>query len=435
MADPQLVAPQPKGLTKLAIGVGIGSIVEYYDIFVAAPAAAIVWPTVFFAWASPAIASALALLTFGSSYLLRPVGAVIFGHFGDKLGRRSMVLATMSIMGISMAGMGLDPSYASIGISSVVLLLTFRALTGVSLGGEFGGGVSWLVEHAAKSKWRAFWTLWAQPSTIGSALASFAFASVAAAFGPQLLTIGWRIPFLLGASLIVIAIVIRYTLEESPLFRSLYEKKLVEKSPVSAAVKQYWKQILLLALLFATIITAGGGLQAYYGTAYLVASGVTSSFASFSAGVGAAAGSIFLVVGAICGDKIGRKRTFLISLGGVLVAIIAYIPLLSSLNPAAIMAGQIFEQVTAAIGIAMSSVVFAEYFPTRVRYSASGLSYNFAQLISGVMITFVMPSIVASNGGVIRSAPFIIASVAILAIISLACGLKLRETSGDRMAL
>jgi MFS family permease len=345
------------------------------------------------------------------------------------------MLVTFSVMGIGLLGIGVDPSFASVGITSVVFLFIFRALFGLGLGGEFGGGVSWLVEYAAKSKWRAFWTLWSQPSTIGSAVSAFSFSLLAALYGKNFLTFGWRVPFYIATLLILFGIIIRYSLQESPLFNQLQQRNEVEKAPAKMALKENWKGIMLLGGTLLFIVTPGGALQAIFGTSYLVARGLTASFATFSAAIGASVGSVFLIIGALSGDLFGRKKTFLFSSVIMIVALIVYLPLLSTLNPSLIYSAQIFEQAAAGIGIPMTSVIFAEYFPTRYRYSASGLSFQFGNLFFGIIVTFIMPLIIAISGGVLASTFAVTALMVASALISLVCILFLRETKGDKMAI
>lgn len=434
MQKPAPSSAKSQSLARLALGVGLGSVIEYYDFFIAVFAATIVWPSVFFSWTSPSVAYALSLASFGVLYFTRPVGAYIFGHYGDRLGRRTLVLWTLSIMGVGVIGVGLDPSYATIGISSVILLFVFRGLFGLGLGGEFGGAASWLIEASHKSRWRAFWALWSAPSQIGYALASFSFSLIAVIYGRELFTIGWRIPFLIGAFLIIIGIIIRYTLEESSLFRSLKESNRIQKSPALYALKQRWKQILLLSGVLITILLPSGGLQASYGIPYLLAYGIPSSFITYSIGISAAIGAIFLIVGPIASERFGRKRTLFVTAIIAIASIIVYLPLLRTLDPSLIILAQILVQSTAAAGLAISATVFAEYFPTSFRYSGSGLSFQLGGLYYGIIVTFVEPVILARLG-ILPSATYIVLTVAVAMIISLVCILALRETRGERMEL
>lgn len=420
-------------LTKLAIGVGMGSFIEYFDFFIAAVTAAVVWPHVFFSWASAPLAYSLSLISFGVLYFTRPIGAYLFGYYGDRVGRRALMVVTLSVMAVGMAGVGLTPSFATIGIASVVLLFAFRIVFGLGIGGEFGGGASWLVEYAKKSKWRAFWTVWIQPSIMGSAVASFVFTAVAAGYGNALFTIGWRIPFLVGTFMIIVAFVIRYKLTESPLFRTLKEKHEIEHNPASRVIKERWKSILLLAGIF-MFIPSVGNMQAVYSTAYLAARGLSPSFAVFSAGVGAAVGSIFLIMAGFLGEFMGRKKTFLFSELIQIIALLVYVPLLNTLNPSLVILAQIFLEAAVAIGVTMSSVVFAEYFPTRYRASGAGLSFQFGGLIAGIEATFILPLIIVLGGGAISSAPDVMLLMIVVTILSLVFTLGLKETKGERMA-
>lgn len=411
----------------------MGSIIEYYDFFIAVFAASIVWPAVFFSWASPAVAYGLSLTSFGILYFTRPIGAYIFGHFGDRLGRRSLVLWTLSIMGIGVVGVGLDPSYGSIGFSSVALLFFFRGLFGLGLGGEFGGAASWLVEASQKSRWRAFWAIWSAPSQIGYALASFNFAILAAIYGKGFFQVGWRIPFLVGGLLIIVGIVIRYRLTESPLFQTLKQRNDVKKNPANYALKKRWRQILLLSGILMVVLLPSGVLQASYGIIYLRTIGVSTSFITFSIGIAAAIGAIFLVLSALSGERFGRRRALMLVSIVTIVSVIIYLPLLDSMNSGLIILAQCLLQATSAASLALCAAFLAEYFPTSYRYSASGLSFQLGGLYYGIVVTFIEPVVLATIG-IKESASFIVVIILVGIVISLMCIGTAKETQGERMA-
>lgn len=434
MEKPMISDFKKTSIAKLALGVGLGSLIEYYDFFIAVFAATIVWPSVFFSWVhNPSLAYGLSLASFGILYFTRPIGAYLFGHFGDKIGRRSLILWTLSIMGVGVLGVGLVPGYNSIGIYSVLLLFVFRGLFGLGLGGEFGGAASWLVEASHKSRWRAFWAVWAAPSQIGYALASFTFALIASIYGKGLMTVGWRIPFLVGALLILIGIVIRYTLEESPLFQSLKQRNETQSSPARYAIKHGWRQILVLSGVLMFVLLPSGALQASYGIPYLLGFGIPSSFVTFSIGVAAALASVFLIIAPIASERFGRKRTMFATAVIAMIATAIYVPLLHTLNPNLIILAQFLLQATAASGLAISASVFAEYFPTLFRYSGSGLSFQFGGLYYGIIITFIEPVILARMG-IIPSASYVVVTILVAMIIALACVAALKETRGSGMA-
>ena len=213
-------------LTKVTIAAGIGGVVEYYDFFIASFAAASIWPLIFFSDLGPGAAVAFSILTFGLVYITRPIGAYVFGHVGDRVGRKRTLIYTLFAMGLGLLGIALTPDYSSIGWSAIALLVFFRLLFGIGLGGEYGGAVSWITEFASRSRWRAFWNMWATPVPIGLLFASLEPSRIwASSMGGDFISYGWRILFAIGGVLVIVGLLIRYTVSESPAFREIVERK------------------------------------------------------------------------------------------------------------------------------------------------------------------------------------------------------------------
>ena len=188
-------------LARYILLISIGNFIEYYDFFVVVVAAALVWPLLFYPPGNPAVAYAAAIATFGAIYFSRPIGALIFGHFGDKIGRKTLLIWTLILTGIGMAGLALAPTYAAIGIMASILILIFRLIQGLGIGGEYGGAVAILTEFVAESKRRGFYTSWLQSGIpAGVLIAILALFLVTAYTTPaEFMNIGWRI--LIGAVL------------------------------------------------------------------------------------------------------------------------------------------------------------------------------------------------------------------------------------------
>ena len=246
---PSAVEATPNKLPKRAALVSfVGSMLEYYDFFIYGTAAALIFPKVFFANVDPSTGTLLALLSFGIGYIARPVGAVILGHFGDRIGRKAALIATLLITGIATFAVGLVPTYESIGIWGAVLLTVIRFIQGVGVGGEWGGSVLLAMEWARTNKHRGFITSWPQfGGPAGLLLANLAVFVFSAWSGDQFLVWGWRIPFLLSIVMVAIGLYIRLGILETPAFRRIVAEERVERVPVLEVIKRQPREIILSA--------------------------------------------------------------------------------------------------------------------------------------------------------------------------------------------
>jgi MFS family permease len=258
------------GMTRIAVASVIGTTVEWYDLLVFATASALVFNKVFFPGFVPLIGTLLAFGTFASAYLARIVGAALFGHFGDWLGRRSMLLVSLVIMGISTFCIGLLPDYASIGIWAPLLLLTLRIVQGLALGGEWGGAVLMAVEHAPASK-RGLYGSWVQIGVpAGTLIANLVFLLCNAVLpNGALLAWGWRIPFLVSVLLVAVGLYVRLNTSETPSFRKISDADAQVKVPLAELLGKHWKQVLLGSIATMSTGTAFNLIVAFgltYGT-------------------------------------------------------------------------------------------------------------------------------------------------------------------------
>ena len=232
---------------RVALATIIGTTIEWYDFFIYASAAGLIFNKLFFAPAGPAFATILAFASVGISFLFRPLGAFLAGHFGDRIGRRAMLVVTLIAMGLATALIGLLPTYDSIGIMAPILLILLRIIQGISAGGEWGGAVLMAVEHAPVEKRGLFGSFPQIGVPLGLLLASAVFALMSGVISPgeAFVEWGWRIPFLLSIGLLFFGHWIRRTVEESPIFEEIKERKLVTKSPVLLLLKNHDLLVLL----------------------------------------------------------------------------------------------------------------------------------------------------------------------------------------------
>src|SRR3954464_1570920 len=226
----------------------VGSMLEYYDFFIYGSAAGLVFPQVFFPDSDPSTGTLLSLATFGVAYVARPVGAVIIGHFGDKVGRKKMLVLTLLMMGVSTFAIGLIPSYASIGVAAPVLLVLLRILQGLSAAGEQSGANSMTLEHAPDRR-RGFFTSFTLEGTqAGLILANLVFLAVATLPEDQLLSWGWRIPFFLSALVVAVGYWVRRSLPETPEFQKEKQADEVAKLPVAVLLRDHWASVIRVVL-------------------------------------------------------------------------------------------------------------------------------------------------------------------------------------------
>ena len=381
-----------------------GTSIEWYDFFLYGAAAALIFPTVFFGEASPSTALILSFLTFAAGFIARPIGGIIFGHFGDRIGRKKTLVIALILMGVSSTLIGLLPTYAMIGVTAPILLTTLRFAQGIAIGGQWGGAML-LVTESAPSNQRGYYGAFAQAGApAGVILANLAFIITSALVSDEsFLAWGWRIPFLASALLIAISMYIQLNLEDTKAFKELqlYKENHLKdnnlnetsfkKSPIIEAIKKYPTRIILAAGAFLSIQVTFYILIAFmlvYGvsdtnlsradilTAILIASAIQIPvqfvFASYS-------------------DRHGRKGIFM--LGAVLTALWAFaiFPLVDTgsfwLTVLAITGGLVFL----AMMYGPQAAFFTELFTTEVRYSGATLGYQFGAIAGGAFA----PSIAA----------------------------------------
>lgn len=417
-----------KELTKVTIAAGIGGIVEYYDFFIASFAAASVWPQIFFPNLSSSVGVAFSILAFGLVYFTRPVGAYVFGHMGDKVGRKRTLIFTLFAMGVGLLGIALTPSYTAIGWSAIALLIIFRLLFGMGLGGEYGGAVSWITEFASKSKRRSFWNLWATPVPIGLLFASLTFSYLSSSMGANFATYGWRIPFGIGAVLVVVGLLIRYKVSESPVFKSIVERKAIETAPASTVLRRFLKTIILLTLAWTFMTTLTSAVVVPFSISYLATIGVSSSTANYYVTCAVTLGIFLMLIGFAVSERLGRRKTMILGAMWGLLASIAFFPLLNTLNPGLIILADTLLFGCTVFTIGAQNSLFAESFPTKFRYSGSGLSFQFGTLISGIIIVGIIPEIILRTGGIESSWPYVSLVGGLVAATSMIALIFVRET-------
>ena len=383
-------------MRKVALTALAGTSIEWYDFFLYGAAAALVFPTVFFGAATPTVALILSLLTFAAGFVARPIGGVIFGHFGDRIGRKRTLVIALMLMGVSSTLIGFLPTYAMIGVAAPILLTLLRFAQGLAIGGQWGGAMLLVTENAPDDK-RGYYGAYAQAGApVGVILANLAFIIISALVSEESFnTWGWRIPFLASAVLIGISMYIQLNLEDTRAFKELEALKQkrqenepdapkpVVRSPIVEAIRKYPKRIALAAGAFLSI-----QVTFYILIAFLLAYGVTSAEMSRNDMLVAVLIASALMIPtqflfSAYSDRHGRRGIFM--LGAVLTAAWAFavFPLVDTGNfwliVLAITVGLLF------LGMMYGpqAAFFTELFSTEVRYSGASLGYQLGAILGG----------------------------------------------------
>ncbi|GAA2184151.1 MFS transporter [Brooklawnia cerclae] len=380
----------------------VGTTVEWYDFFIYANLAALVFQKLFFEPAGEEFATLLSLFTIGLSFLFRPLGAFLAGHFGDKLGRKPILVVTLLLMGAATTLVGLLPTFASAGMLAPILLIFLRILQGISAGGEWGGAVLMAVEHAPYGRRGAYGAFPQLGVPLGLLLASGMISGVSGVSPLISETFfdewGWRIPFLFSIVLVVVGYYVRRSVEESPVFQEIAQAARQESAPIVVVFGKYGWLVVLCAFLFAGnnasgYMTAGGFLQSY-ATRPLDAGGLLGMNRTLVFGFVMIASAVWLVStlvsGYIC-DMIGRRKTFIIGWLAQLVAVWLLFPLVNMgpERPLMFLAGVSVFAIPLGITYGPISSLYAETFPASVRFSGVSISYAIGAIIGGAFAPFV----------------------------------------------
>ena len=381
---------QYKNMRKVAITALAGTSIEWYDFFLYGAAAALIFPTAFFGEVPETTALILSLLTFAAGFIARPIGGIIFGHFGDRVGRKKTLIAALMLMGISSTLIGLLPTYAMIGVTAPILLTLLRFAQGLAIGGQWGGAML-LVTESAPSNQRGYYGAFAQAGApIGVILANLALIVTSALVSEEFFnTWGWRIPFLASAVLILISMYIQLNLEDTKAFKALAtnsdnsSNEKVKSSPVVEAIRRYPKRIMLAAGAFLSV-----QVTFYILIAFMLAYGVSSANMErddmlTAVLIGCAIMVPLQFMFSSYSDRNGRKGIFM--LGAILSGIWAFaiFPLVDTGNFWLIVLALTFGLIFLAMMYGPQAAFFTELFSTEVRYSGATLGYQFGAIVGG----------------------------------------------------
>jgi MFS family permease len=408
----------------------VGTTIEWYDFFVYAQAAGLAFVPLFFAPMSqnnPLLAQVISFATIGLSFLFRPLGAIVCGHMGDRFGRRGVLVMTLILMGTATALIGVLPTYTLIGAWAPALLILLRILQGFSAGGEWGGAALMSVEYAPVNK-RSFFGAFPQIGTpLGMILATGVLWAMTASLGKQaMIEWGWRIPFLFSIVLIVVGAVIRRSVEESPVFKAMHQRRKESSAPLRDLFKGHSKEILRTALTFMANNAAGYILIAFiisYGLNVLKMPSYQILLISTLAAVSWFA---FTLLGGRLGDRLGRVRTFQI---GYAIMILWAVPmwlLIDTKNPVLFFVGAMGLTIGLGLSYGPQAALYAELFPAEIRYSGVSIGYALGAILGGAFAPAIAAWIIGTYGQSWRIGIYI----AVLAVISLIAVSTIRDPRG-----
>lgn len=409
----------------------VGTTVEWYDFFIYASAAGLVFGQLFFAPAGEGFAQILSFLTVGVSFLFRPLGAFLAGHFGDRFGRRVVLMWTLILMGAATTLVGLLPTYAAIGIAAPILLIFLRILQGISAGGEWGGAVLMAVEHAPKAKRGIFGASPQIGVPLGLLLASGIMGLMALiAPGDAFLEWGWRVPFLLSFVLILIGYYVRRRVEESPVFTELAERKQETRMPIVQLFRRHALLVIIAALVFAGnnavgYMTTGGYIQRY-ATDPAGPVGLTPADVLGAVTLSAVSWLVFTWIAGWLSDIIGRRTTYIIGWILQLAGVFLLFPLVNTGNVALLAVGLCVLTIGLGFTYGPQAALYSELFPASIRFSGVSISYAIGAILGGAFAPTIAQWIVQSTG----STAGVTWYLAGMTVIGLIATLLLRDRSG-----
>jgi MFS family permease len=401
----------------------LGSVIEYYDFLLYATASAIVFNKIFFSNLDPLVGTVASFGTLATGYLARPLGGIVFGHFGDRIGRKKMLVLSMTLMGVGSTLIGLLPTYAQVGVWAPILLVLLRVVQGIAVGGEWGGAALMSAEHASSR--RGLWTSFTNAGApTGVVLSTLVLALSAAATGEeQFLAWGWRIPFLLSIVLLAIGLFVRARVAETPVFAEAARAK-PTRSPLMEVLRHHPRNLLL---------SIGVGFGAFVAqatiTTFVISYAVQGGFPRatvLNALTVSSAVAVFGIVGfSALSDRLGRRPVVLAGALGMAIWAFVLFPLIDSKSTALLVVAVVVGQgIVHTAWYGPLAALYTELFSTGSRYTGASLGYQMAGLGAGIA-PLAFASVMAAGGGTLTVSII----MAVCCLVSVGCILGLQETS------
>ncbi|MFF9277892.1 MFS transporter [Streptomyces griseosporeus] len=427
MASAATAPPSPGNLKRIVAASLIGTTIEWYDFFLYGSAAALVFNKLFFPDSDPLVGTLLSFLTYAVGFAARPLGALVFGHYGDRLGRKKLLVLSLLLMGGATFAIGLLPTHATVGSAAPVLLTALRLVQGFALGGEWGGAVLLVSEHGDARR-RGFWASWPQTGApAGQLLATGVLSLLTAvlsddAFGSW----GWRIPFLLSGVLVIVGLWIRLSVDESPVFRQALAQAearkaaqdgVAEKLPLVSVLRHHWRDVLI-----AMGARMAENISYYVITAFILVYATTAADVSKQTALNAVliASAVHFAVIPLWGalsDRIGRRPVYLIGAVGVGLWMFPFFALIDTSGFGSMVLAVTVGLVLHGAMYAPQAAFFSEMFATRMRYSGASIGAQFASVAAGAPAPLIATALLDDYGSSTPIALYVIAA-AVLTVLA-----------------
>ncbi|BBZ36366.1 MFS transporter [Mycolicibacterium confluentis] len=422
------VSADSASIRRVALSSLLGTTIEYYDFLVYGTMSALVFGTIFFPDSDPAVATIAAFGTLAAGYVARPVGGILFGHFGDRVGRKSMLVLTMVLMGCASFLIGLLPTFASVGVLAPVLLVALRVIQGVAIGGEWGGATLMVAEHADPDR-RGMWNgVMQMGSPIGSLLSVAVVTLITLMPDKDFQAWGWRVPFLLSVVLLALGIYVRLSVTESPVFEQAHESPSAARAPLVEVLRR--PRNLLLACAVGIGPFALTALISTYMISYATQIGYSRTDVMTALVVTSTTALVTIPAFSAASDRLGRRVVVIAGAIGIVCYAWPFYALVDTGSYTLFLVAMMFAQVLQSMMFAPLGALFSEMFGTATRYTGASMGYQFAALLGAGFTPLIASAMLADE---VSSTPLI--------VIAAGCGLvtilaiwRVNETRGRDLA-
>jgi MFS transporter, MHS family, shikimate and dehydroshikimate transport protein len=405
-------------IRQVAFASFIGTAVEWYDFFVYGTAAALVFPKLFFPRFDPLAGTLASFATFGVGFFARPIGGAVFGHLGDRIGRKSMLVTTLLLMGGATFLIGLLPTFEQIGVMAPILLVTLRFAQGIAVGGEWGGATLMAFEHAPEEH-RNFYASWPQLGVpAGLILSTGVFAAFSSLPETQFFAWGWRVAFLLSIALIVVGVVIRLRVAESPVFSRVKERGVGSKAPLLEVLRDH-RLALVLAIGVVFVSISGFYIVTTFSLSYLTKQlGVPRSVALVGNVLFSVSEAVSILIFARLADRVGKHRVAIWSAAFIVLFSYPFFWLLSTRAPALIWLAMCVQAFIGSALYGLTGAILAELFIARVRCSGISLGYQIAGMLGGAPAPIIATYLIHWSGGATWSVATYLAASSLITLVA-----------------
>ncbi|MFI1973357.1 MFS transporter [Streptomyces cinnamoneus] len=425
----------PNSLPRIVVASLIGTTIEWYDFFLYGSAAALVFNKLFFPGSDPLVGTLLSFLTYAVGFAARPLGALVFGHYGDRLGRKRLLVVSLLMMGGATCAIGLLPTHASVGSLAPVLLTVLRLVQGFALGGEWGGAVLLVSEHGDPRR-RGFWASWPQTGApAGQLLATGVLSALTAVLSEGAFTAwGWRVPFLLSGLLVMAGLWIRLSVDESPVFKAAsaqaearrHSGGAVERTPLVAVLRDQWREVLV-----AMGARMAENISYYVITAFVLVYATEHTHLSKQSAlnavlIGSAVHFAVIPAWGALSDRVGRRPVYLLGAAGVGAWAFPFFALADTGSFAALVVAVTVGLVCHGAMYAPQAAFFSEMFATRVRYSGASIGAQFSSVAAGAPAPLIATALLADYGSATPIALYVIAAAAVT-LVAVGCAHETRH--------